>query len=80
MQTVEARIRELMYSMPYGGGIMQRDPVTLESVADYLEALRAKLRSAAENNNTLQSKVYELQADRDATRRYLGIAAKREGN
>lgn len=46
---VRARICKAMAAMPYGAGIAlpAREEVTLESIADYLEALAERLRPAA---------------------------------
>lgn len=82
----EARIRAAISSMPYGGleriraaaskvgGDAHRpEPITLERVADYLEALRDTLAEIVQEQRLRDSELHQLKSDVAAVRRLLGI-------
>lgn len=85
----EARVRAAISSMPYGGLEPIRaaaskvgfpghphgapEPITLGSVADYLEALRDALARVVGEQQVRDERLRQLEADVAAVRRLLGI-------
>lgn len=68
----EVRIGRAMTSMPFG--VSYHATVTLESVAEYLEALRPVLERAADDHRADVLELRELRQQRDAVRAFLGTS------
>lgn len=82
----ECRIRGLIAGMPFGA-LMQiakagnvvgqqagaQTPITLEQIADYLEALRSFLKEHSAEVTQLEKDFEKLAVERAAARRFFGV-------
>ena len=87
----ERRIRRALSSMPYGAlesvhskagrvgldGAGSPTSITLESIADYFEALMAGVRRFADDAQAEREELHALRADVAAVRRLLGLEEAR---
>jgi hypothetical protein len=78
---IEVRIIRAVASMPYGGclphiqktNLIGDEPLSLENVATYLEAMQQMLAGVAKRNTQMETELQVLQTQRNVLRSALGF-------